>query len=98
MNFEPGKFFTVGIVLAVRRNRASDKEKNYMTNNDPFYRPLRMPDGRSLYGSAAFVRRVKLAGGPQNFIAIYMKAAFDRVEKIARADTVVTLPKRRKVG
>ena len=41
---------------------------------DPWYSPIRMPDGKSVSGFAAFAHRVKLLGGPTPAItrAVFM--------------------------
>ncbi len=55
-----------------------------MTNSyDPYYAPIKMPNGRKISGGAAFQHRAKLAGGPRELIAFAVEAALNRVNSIA---------------
>ncbi|CAO3460841.1 hypothetical protein [Azospirillum argentinense] len=57
---------------------------------DPFYAPIRMPDGTEVFGSAAFTHRVKLLGGPTGLVNHVLTSLVQHADEIADAQQVAS--------
>ena len=55
---------------------------------DPFYAPIAMPDGRVIYGAAAYMHRVKKMGGPTMFAEGYRSFVDDQIRQATASNVV----------